>query len=255
MERPELVLVHGLGSAASFWDNIRPDLERRFRVHTPNLPGHGPAAERLSPAEAHPRELAGAMIRDLQRDGVKEPHLVGLSLGGWVVLEMAALGYGASVVALSPAGLYRQGAMIHGEHKEALAHHLLGPLRPFLPSLIHLNVVRQLGLRANVAHADRVSDTQLLAAAVALADARAFAVCDREAIEHRFEAGPKLRVPVTVAFGVDDRVLPAPDCQERSLVPAEAEWVTVPDCGHAISWDQPALCLELIERTVARTIR
>lgn len=248
------MLVHGLGSAASYWDNIVPALEDRFEVHAPNLPGHGPGATQLSADDAHPHELARAVIAGLERDGVEAPHLVGLSLGGWVVLEMAAWGYAASVVALAPAGLYRPGAVIPVEGKEALAHHLLAGLRPFLPSLVRLGLVRQLGLRASVANAAKVTDAQLLAAAIALADARAFAVCDRAAVEHHFESADKIRVPSTVAFGDRDRVLPAPDCQERSLAPEGAEWVVVPDCGHAMTWDQPEACLELIDRTVARAL-
>jgi pimeloyl-ACP methyl ester carboxylesterase len=250
--RPDLVLVHGLGSAASYWDNLLAALADRFTVHTPNLPGHGPAAGRVRADEAHPRDLARAVIAGLERDGVEAPHLVGLSLGGWVVLEMAALGYGASVVALAPAGFYRPGAMIRGEHKEALVHHLLGGLRPVLPALTRLGVVRQLGLRANVANAAAVTHDQLAAAAVALADARGFAMLDRAAVEHRFESAADVGVPVTVAFGDRDLVLPGPDCQERSLAPEQAEWVVVSNCGHAMTWDQPAACLELIDRTVAR---
>jgi pimeloyl-ACP methyl ester carboxylesterase len=38
----ELVLVHGLGSARSYWDNLRPALERDYRVTAVDLPGHGP---------------------------------------------------------------------------------------------------------------------------------------------------------------------------------------------------------------------
>ena len=246
------MLVHGLGSAASYWDNLVPLLEPRFEVHALALPGHGPQATRLTLEEAHPRQLAQALVRQLERQGVEAPHLVGLSLGGWVVLEMAALGVGASVVALAPAGLYRPGAVIPHEHKELLAHHLFDGLRSFLPALTRLGVMRQLGLRANVANVDGVTDAQLLAAAVALADARGFAACDRAAVEHHFEAAEKVTVPVTVAFGDSDHVLPAPDYQERSLAPAGTEWVVVPDCGHAMTWDQPAACLELIDRTVAR---
>ena len=41
---PDLVLVHGLGSASSYWDNLRPALERDYRVTAVDLPGHGPEA-------------------------------------------------------------------------------------------------------------------------------------------------------------------------------------------------------------------
>jgi len=47
-------------------------------------------------------------------------------------------------------------------------------------------------------------------------------------------------------------VLPAASSRERSLAPPDAEWLVVPDCGHAMTWDQPEICLELIDRTIAR---
>ncbi|HEY1734041.1 MAG TPA: alpha/beta hydrolase, partial [Acidimicrobiales bacterium] len=59
-------------------------------------------------------------------------------------------------------------------------------------------------------------------------------------------------VPVTVAFGDADRTLPPDSSQERSLLPAHADWVTVADCGHAMTWDQPDTCVELIRATTAR---
>ena len=36
-----LVLVHGLGGAASNWNQLVPALARRYRLLVPDLPGHG----------------------------------------------------------------------------------------------------------------------------------------------------------------------------------------------------------------------
>lgn len=244
--------MHGLGSAATYWDNLRPELEATYRVTTPNLPGHGPAARHLRSAEAMPAALAAATIDVLRAAGIERPHLVGLSLGGWVVLEMAAIGYGASVVAFAPAGLWREGARIKLEWKEALVHHMLSASGPLLMPFAHLPLTTRLGLSTNVVDPSKVARWQYDDAIVALRQAKAYAVCDWEAVHHRFTSGPRVHVPCAVAFGDQDRVLPAATSQDRSLVPPETEWFVVPDCGHAVTWDQPARSLELIRRTTGR---
>lgn len=247
-----LVLVHGLGSAGTFWDNLRPALEPEHQVLAPDLPGHGPRARHLHGPEATPRALAEATIAQLRTQGVEDPHLVGLSLGGWVALEMAALGYGASVVALAPAGLWRAGAHIRREWEETIAHHLLAAFGPALAPFMRLPVAWHLALSANVVNRDRVSHQQFADAATALAQAKGYAACDRQAVRLRFEAGPRVRVPCAIAFGDRDHVLPPDSSQEQALAPTETAWVVVPDCGHAMSWDQPEACLELIGRTVGQ---
>jgi len=250
-----LVLVHGLGSSGSFWENLLPDLSARFRVETPDLPGHGPGAVRPTMAQAHPRELAAALMEQLRSAGVDRPHLVGLSLGGWVVLEMAALGFGRSVVALAPAGLWVAGQKIAAERWTSFLRHGLPLVEPALPRLTRLSPVRRVVLHSLVRDPGRVSDSQLLAAATALGQAKGYRACDRAAVRNRFTGAAKLEVPTTVAFGDDDRVLPTTTSQNRSLLPRSAGFTIVEDCGHAMSWDRPDACLELIDSTAARAPR
>jgi pimeloyl-ACP methyl ester carboxylesterase len=244
-------MVHGLGGAGSFWDNLRDRAGRCFEVHTPDLPGHGPGATAPTPALAHPRELAGELVRRLRARGLERPHLVGLSLGGWVVLEMAALGYGASVLALAPAGLWEPGSRIRPASAQTVLRRGLVPVDRLLPRLTATALVGRVGLRSAVAHPDRVSATQLLGAARALGQATGYGVCDRAAIRHRFDAAAKVGVPVAVAFGDHDAVLPPTTSQNRALLPPHARVSTVADCGHAMTWDQPERCLELIAQSTA----
>jgi pimeloyl-ACP methyl ester carboxylesterase len=181
-----IVLIHGLGSASSFWDNVLGEFPGR-QVITLDLPGHGPGAGRLSAAEAHPRALAEALAAQLEGDGVEQPHLVGLSLGGWVVLELGALGVAASVTALAPAGLWTPGKRIKREWLEGLSRHGLVPFRPLFPLIAHSGLIRHLGLRNNAAHPERVSAEQFAAAALALSQAQGYEVCDRAAVTNTFE--------------------------------------------------------------------
>jgi pimeloyl-ACP methyl ester carboxylesterase len=218
-----------------------------------DLPGHGPNAIRLTPAEAHPRALATAVADEVAGLGIERPHVVGHSLGGWVALEMAVLGRVASVLALAPAGLWRDGATIPLEVEATLLHHWLSLVDPVLPVLTRLPFVKQLGLRSNMLDPGRVTDEQLLAAARALAQAKSYAVCDRAAVDHRFEGREAVDVPTTVAFGDSDRILPPATSQERSLLPAHAEWVVIPRCGHAMTWDQPEQCVRLVGETADRS--
>jgi pimeloyl-ACP methyl ester carboxylesterase len=246
-----LVLVHGLGSAASFWENVRPALDDRYLVVTPDLPGHGPGATSVPDDRAHPAALAETLIGELRAGGIERPHLVGISLGGWVVLEMAAQGFGRSALALAPAGLWQSGAM--GQDWWArLVRQMVRPAMPLMPLLAQVGPARVLGLAPNVAHPGRVHPQQFLAAAKALVQARGYGPIDRALVHDRFRDGERITMPLTVAFGDHDHVLPADRAQDFAALPAHAEIHVVGSCGHAMTWDQPDRCLELIEATAAR---
>jgi pimeloyl-ACP methyl ester carboxylesterase len=250
--RSDLVLLHGLGSDHRFWDNIRPTLDRFHRTWAPDLPGHGDQARRLSPAQAHPRELAAEVAERLGAAGVGRPHLVGLSLGGWVALELAASGFAASVTALAPAGLWPDGSPGRLERMTAVARALLSSAERPTVALARFDLVRRLGLHGLVVHPERVDAAAFADATKALLRAHSYGACDRAMVGSAFRDGPHIGVPTTVAFGDADRVLPAPGCQWRARAPTEARWVRVPSCGHAMTWDQPETCLALIAETVAR---
>ena len=53
---PDLLLLHGTGSATHSWAGLLPRLATRFRVIAPDLPGHG-----FTPAPRDPVEMADAM--------------------------------------------------------------------------------------------------------------------------------------------------------------------------------------------------
>jgi 3-oxoadipate enol-lactonase len=84
---PMVVLLHGLGSCGEDWGFQIPALTQRFRTLTLDLRGHGrsnlPPGWPIVPDLA--RDVAGLM------DALDEPsaHIVGLSLGGAVALQLA----------------------------------------------------------------------------------------------------------------------------------------------------------------------
>lgn len=85
--QPTLVLIHGATGNGRMWDPIRRGLEPRWRVLTPDLPGHG--ARR---SEAFTLDAAVQTVAEVVRSVAPAPVVVGGdSLGGYVSLASAAV--------------------------------------------------------------------------------------------------------------------------------------------------------------------
>ncbi|MCU0789965.1 MAG: alpha/beta fold hydrolase [Nitratireductor sp.] len=103
------VLVHGYLGGAAMWDEQFAALSPRYRCIAPNLAGFGDSAHLHSPdtIEGH----AALVLDALDRLGVERFHLLGHSMGGMVVQQMAAMAperidrlvlYGTGPVGLLP---------------------------------------------------------------------------------------------------------------------------------------------------------
>lgn len=86
---PPLVLVHGLGGAASNFLRIAPALAARRRVVVPDLPGHGRSAPLAEAASLDP--FAEAVLAAAEAEAAVPAPWVGHSLGGLVALRAAVL--------------------------------------------------------------------------------------------------------------------------------------------------------------------
>lgn len=248
-DAPALVLVHGVGAARLVWAPVLAPLAARYDVLAVDLPGHGASASLPPGADAGCAALAAGLGEVLQALGVTRPHLVGNSLGAWVALELAADGGAASVTGLAPAGLRaapgepnpvlhlnRRMARLTGRLGEALATNALARRLTFASGTADPAALDP-GLARGVVHAMRTSTAYEAMIA---------------ATRHRtFDRGPRVRVPVTIVFGDDDRILPAPDNQHREAAPPGARWVVLPRCGHAPMWDAPARTVDLVDETVS----
>ncbi len=86
-EAPPLVLLHGAGANAHWWDHLAPALARRFHVAALDFRGHGDSE--------HPEQTpAGAFAVDLEsllaHLGAPDAVLIGHSLGAHVAFAHAA---------------------------------------------------------------------------------------------------------------------------------------------------------------------
>lgn len=84
---PPVVLVHGLGGAATNWTLVAPELARRRRVLVPDLPGHGGSAPAAAPEGLW--SFADALAELAEREQMLPATVVGHSLGCEVALRLA----------------------------------------------------------------------------------------------------------------------------------------------------------------------
>lgn len=249
---PPLVLVHGLASSRQCWELVIDDLARDFTVYAIDLPGHGDSSALADQSETPATEMALAVGRFLDDHGIERAHLAGNSLGGWTVLEAAADGRANSVVALCPAGLWdpitEPLSAIQFNRRAATA------LRPAIPQIMRITPLRRTLMRAGAERTATVPYRVAVDAAVAQAAASGFQQAHDGAMHRRFDRAADIEsdVPVTIAFGDNDRLLPAPRFQQRDLAPEHARWDVLWNCGHAPMWDVPRVTTELIRDAASR---
>ena len=100
-----MLMVHGLGANPRTWDPLVADLGGSCELILIDLPGHGrsPSLAGRQTIEAH----ADALATFVQSQGLATADLVGSSVGGRLVLELARRGIGRHCVALDPGGFWR----------------------------------------------------------------------------------------------------------------------------------------------------
>ncbi len=84
---PCIVLLHGYLETGEVWKGFADRFLPRYRVLTPDLPGHGRSG---SWGKVHSMDdLAGSLFSILRSEGIHEIFLVGHSMGGYVAMAFA----------------------------------------------------------------------------------------------------------------------------------------------------------------------
>src|SRR3954466_14263505 len=247
-EGDPLVLVHGLGGAASNWTELAPLLLPRRRLLVPDLPGHGgstalPGVSGLDP-------FADRVAAVAEREGMLPAPVVGHSLGGMVVLRLA-LRRPEAVQAIVLAGA--AGLSIGNVWGRQLLSFFTA-VRPGRIAARHRSLVSRSPLLRRLvfgfvsgADPDGPADQAVegfLAGQLLHTDVdSAWQALRRDDPRQELEA---IRSPVLVLWGGDDVRLPLADAFEytRRL---HARLRVIPGCGHLLIGERPEPCRDAIE--------
>jgi pimeloyl-ACP methyl ester carboxylesterase len=209
-EGPPVLLVHGLGGSARWWDRTAPALAARHRVIAPALPGFGwsmgGSSFRLGDAPA-------LLLRLVERLGGGPVRLVGHSLGAIVCLGLAAREprLVERLVLIAPP--------VRTAGSGLLAHAL-----PVLGTLLRLPPAAALTVAADVA---RCSPAALLAAAGDLLMA-----------DHAEDLAA-VRAPTLLLWGSRDTLVPAAGAADLARAMPGARLRVIRGAGHVPMLDRP----------------
>jgi pimeloyl-ACP methyl ester carboxylesterase len=234
---PPLVLIHGIGSQWQMWQPVLDRVSREREVVALDLPGFGDSA--MLSARPTVEALAGAVAEFLDGIGLGGAHAAGNSLGGGVALALARMGEARSACVLSPAGF---GNMREGRYARSLlvnSRRLAKRLARRAELVTATPTRRTLTFSHLAARPWRIPADEAAGALRNLARSPGFEPT-MEALEDHSFGGPAPACPVTVAWGVKDRLLlySRQSARARRLLP-DARHVALEGCGHVPTWDDP----------------
>jgi len=243
-----VVLVHGLGGAATNWTRLAPLLARSRRVIIPDLPGHGRSGSIGRQADLG--NYADCIAAILVRETTAPAALVGHSMGGVVALRLA-VAHPALVSALvlvesagissasrrAEAFLALTGLLRPARHAARLRHYIAP--RPSLRALTFgywgAGLPRDLTAKAVLGFLQGGHDaTDVAAASTALVRDDPRLDLDRVAC------------PALVLWGSRDRMVPLEDGFEyaRRL---RAPIRVIAGAGHLVIGERPEECASILE--------
>ena len=235
-----LVLLHGFGMSHKAWKAVIPLLAPTRRVIAFDTAGFGESPELAAEIEPTIANLTVALRQQLIALGIDEPvDIVGNSMGGWIALEAARLGFARSVVAISPAGLW----LTPPKHIMPIFFGLRRTARmlPRVTAWVMKNdVLRELFLAVPISNGARHMPVEdAIAAANDFAHAPGFERTFSSTL--RFKDGESIAasVPITIAFGTKDWLLTRNTAQRREVLPKHIQWLTPKDWGHVPMWKDP----------------
>ncbi|MDV9177682.1 alpha/beta fold hydrolase [Streptomyces sp. W16] len=241
-----LLLLHGIGHHRQAWDPVVDILATERDVIAVDLPGFG-ASPALPEGLTYDLSTTAAVFSAFcEALGLERPHIAGNSLGGLLALELGREKVVRSVTALSPAGFWSQ-----AERRYAFG--VLLTMRRIARSM-PLPMVERLSRTAAgrtaltstiYARPGRRSPEAVVAETLALVNAPGFDDTLRAGTTVQFtDDVPGL--PVTVAWGTQDRLLlRRQGVRAKHLIP-RARLVRLPGCGHCPMSDDPALVARVI---------
>lgn len=230
---PSLLFLHGEANTSP-WTTIHDELTTHFTVYAPIHPGFG--GEELPKWLNDVSDLSfhnAALIRQLELD---RPLVVGVSLGGWLALDLAA--HRPDLVG----GLLAVGALG------------LRPSEP-MPDLFIKQAPEALGYLAESLDGAEVDPlTGDIDAATELwieLAAQARLMWERPYDPRLARRITQIDCPTAVMWGAADRLLP-PEHGRRLAELLDCDLEVVPDSGHMVTLDAPAAVVAAATRLQQR---
>jgi len=243
-----VVLLHGFPLNGAMWDEVVPALADRYHVIVPDLRGHGATEAPHGPYEI--ADHAADVLALIDRLGVERAAIVGLSMGGYIAIQLMARAperFSAVVLADTTGrgdseerrrGRATQAEVIRTDGLDAFADLVLP--RMFAPSVFVERPALVERFRQTITsqrpHAV-IAALQGLASRPEMLDALA-----------------QVDLPTLVLVGSEDAVTTPDDARDLAAVIQGATLVVLQGAGHMSCWEDPAAFNTAVRNFLDRTL-
>jgi pimeloyl-ACP methyl ester carboxylesterase len=251
---PPLLLLHGLGASSFSWRHNLTPLGKHFRVLAPDLPPHGRSPAPLD-ADYSLEALAAAIMAFMDRQGIPRAAVAGNSLGGGLAL-MLARDYPeriSALVLLAPAAALTRVPWIFYPLRPPvlgrLAAVLMGPW--LIPLALRLAYHRRELITPEVVAGYALPFRELCRRLALSRLCRQLQILPLDRVKLLLQ---KISQPVSLIWGQEDRILPAPQAFWIKEQLPQAEFHLLPGVGHAPQEETPAAVNKIIIDFLTRSL-
>jgi pimeloyl-ACP methyl ester carboxylesterase len=249
-EGKKLLLVHGIGSSSRVWRGLIPDLANDRQVIALDLPGHGSTP--AGPGSGTFAGLAQSLEDFLIAEDLCGADMVGVSLGGRLVLELAKRGRAGAVVALDPGGFWMGWERTYLQSSLLASVFMLRGVAALLPALAHNGGTRSLLVAQLSARPWELNGDDVEAELASYAKTGTFAELVNDLAAAPMQEGPAAPGTgnIAIGWGRHDRLcLPVQALRAQAAFPnARLHWFE--RSGHLPIWDEPEETVRLIRETI-----
>ncbi len=235
---PDLVYLHGAGGVTAE-DPFLAALAQKHHVYAPLIPGYGDSEEApeirdMLDFTLHTWDVVAAL-------GLKDPILVGHSMGGMIAAEMAAVQPNdvSRLALICPAGLWND-------------DHPVADLFSLMPYEMPAFLFHDAEAGAKILTAGRdVTDPNFLqtylvtnARQLGMAGRILFPIPERGLAERLY----RIKAKTVVVWGDSDRLVPPFYAHGFKKGIVGAELVSIPEAGHMVILEKPAQVAEAVSK-------
>ena len=254
-EGEPLFLIHGIGSTWRVWKPVLERLQAHCEVLAVDLPGFGYSAPLPAGTTPTIAALSDALERVLDDVGWDRPHLAGNSLGGWLALELARRGRGATAVAISPAGMWTERERNYVRGQLRVLHAVAERIAPYSDAITRSAVGRTFVFGSIASRAWQLDPADAAEALRVFAGAPGWKTTLEAVSEERPRDLGAIDCPVRIVWGTRDTLLLPRQADRFVREIPNAELVRLPGLGHVPMGDDADAVADSILELTARHAR
>jgi len=250
---PTIVLLHGFTGCADVWQEVADALSDTYQCVIPDLPGHGNTVGPAEPGECTLERTAERLSQFCDELGLGRVVLWGYSMGGRLALQWATQApdrISALILESASPGIADTGereSRRQADHQLADRIESIGVAAFADEWMANPLFASQQDLPVERRHLGRRLRERNTAAGLALS-LRGMGTGVQVPIHDRL---PHLPMPVLILAGARDAKFCAIGDAMSGVIP-RASFRIVSGAGHAVSWERPQTCVDIVRSFLER---